>query len=316
MDQNLLIVTMPHKQTPLVSVIIPFYNEEEFFAETIDSVIHQEYDNWEAILVDDNGSEQCTAIAKNYEKNYPGKIVYADHPAHANRGPAASRNLGIARAKGELIAFLDADDVWLPNKLKQQVQLFQQHPDVSMVCETSTYWYSWEKQERPDENIAVGAAPGKYYTPPALALQLYPLGKGAAPCPSSIVITKAALLRNGCFEESFIGFSQAYEDQAFLIKIYLKEVVYISDACNNLYRQRSGSAMHRMLAGGNYQKARCYFLHWLANYRAANGMKDAAVNRLLQKALYPCENPKLYNLQNRIYNRVKRVMRLLRVAES
>lgn len=302
---------MPENQTPLVSVIIPFYNEDEFLAETIDSVIHQEYDNWEVIMIDDNGSEQCTALAKNYQEKYPGKIVYADHPNHANRGPAASRNLGIARAKGELIAFLDADDVWLPGKLQQQVQLFQKHPQVSMVCETSTYWYSWEAQGHPDKDIAVGAAPEQFYTPPALALQLYPLSKGAAPCPSSIVLTKAALLRNGCFEESFIGFSQAYEDQAFLIKIYLNEVVYVSGACHNLYRQRSGSAMHRMLAGGNYEKARLYFLQWLKTYLAASVVKEPAVERLLQQAIGRSKKQRLHNLQQRFYNKVKRVMRLL-----
>lgn len=307
MDQHVLTVTMPDNQPPYVSVIIPFYNEEAFLVETINSVIHQEYDNWEAILVDDNGSEQCTAIAKDYQRKYPGKIVYADHPNHSNRGPAASRNLGIACAKGELVAFLDADDVWLPNKLKEQVQLFQQHPGVSMVCETSTYWYSWENPGRPDENIAVGTEPGRYQ-PPSLVRRLYPLSKGAAPCPSSIVLTKEALLRHGGFEESFIGFSQAYEDQAFLIKIYLHEVVYVSGACNNLYRQRAGSAMHRMLAGGNYPKARRFFLQWLQTYLRENGLVDTSVHQLLKKAIRECERPLFYRLQQGFYNRLKRVM--------
>jgi len=313
MDKNLLIVTKPDNKIPFVSVVIPFYNEEEFLAETIDSVIHQEYENWEAILIDDNGSEKCTAIAKAYQEKYPGKIVYADHPNHSNRGPAATRNLGIARAKGELIAFLDADDVWLPNKLKQQVQLFQQHPGLSMVCETSTYWYSWENAARSDENIAVGAEPN-VYQPPALVRRLYPLSKGAAPCPSSIVLTKEALLRHGGFEESFVGFSQAYEDQAFLIKIYLHETVYISDACNNLYRQRAGSAMHRMLAGGNYPKARRYFLQWLQNYLRENGIADASVQQLLKKAIRECDQPFFYRLQKRVFNKLKQVMQRVKFA--
>lgn len=302
---------MMETNSPLVSVVLPFYNEEAFLAETIDSVLAQTYQKLELLLVDDNGSEKCTQMAKAYAAQWPLKIRYIAHENNANKGPAASRNLGVHSANGELVAFVDADDVWLPTKLEEQVRIFLNWPEIAMVVETSRYWYSWENPNHPDKDISVGAPPDQRYTPPALALQLYPLASGDAPCPSSIVMTKAALQRIGGFEESFVGFCQAYEDQAFLSKIYLQEVVYISSACNNLYRQRNGSAMHRMLAGGNYEKARHHFLNWLKNYMEEKNCHHPAVEKLLGEALQKSRRINETSLFYKVYNRLARVKRFL-----
>jgi hypothetical protein len=94
----------------------------------------------------------------------------------------------------------------------------------------------------------------------------------------------------------------------------LHEVVYVSGACNNLYRQRTGSAMHRMLAGGNYPKARRYFLQWLQNYLRENGLVDTSVHQLLKKAIRECDKPLFYRLQQGFYNRLKRVMQRVKTA--
>lgn len=302
---------MANIKNPLVSVVLPFYNEEAFLAETVESVLAQTYPTLEVLLVDDNGSVACTQMAKQYAAQWPGKVRYIEHEGHANKGPAASRNLGIQSASGTLIAFVDADDVWLPNKIEEQVKIFQTHSGVSMVVEASRYWYSWENQGQPDKVIPVGAAAGQCYAPPALALQLYPLASGDAPCPSSIVMTKAALQRIGGFEESFVGFCQAYEDQAFLSKIYLQEVVYVSGECHNLYRQRKGSAMHRMLAGGNYEKARHHFLTWLKNYMEVKGYHHPDVENLLQRSLQQSRRMSGATFYYRMYNRLAKIKQAL-----
>ena len=294
-----------------VSVVLPFYNEEDFLAETIESILSQTYRHWEMVLVDDNGSEKCTLLAKTYAARYSDKIRYVAHENHANKGPAASRNLGFRSARGELVAFVDADDVWLPNKLQEQVAIFQVQPEVAMVVEASRYWYSWENPDQPDKEIKVGAPAGQLYFPPSLAMQLYPLATGDAPCPSAIVIRKAALERIGGFEESFVGFCQAYEDQAFLSKIYLHEVVYVSGGCNNLYRQRKGSAMHRMLAGGNYEKARLHFLKWLKSYLKEKGIRHPEVEQKLRSALQQSRRMYGRTLLHKVYNKLSQVKRLL-----
>src|SRR5262245_36560058 len=95
---------------PLVSVIIIFFDAEQFIKEAIESVFAQTYDAWELLLVDDGSTDGSPAIAERCAKRYSGKVRHLEHGGRQNRGMSASRNLGIANANGEYIAFLDADD--------------------------------------------------------------------------------------------------------------------------------------------------------------------------------------------------------------
>ena len=99
---------------PLVTVITIFLNAERFIDEAITSVLEQSYREWELLLVDDGSSDGSTTIALEYEHKYPNNVRYLKHDGNKNCGISASQNLGISNAKGEYIAFLDADDVWLP----------------------------------------------------------------------------------------------------------------------------------------------------------------------------------------------------------
>src|SRR5213593_4271602 len=99
----------------LVSVIMIFLDEEKFILEAIESVFAQTYDNWELLLVDDGSRDASTQIAQRSAEQNPGKVRYLEHEGHQNRGMSTSRNMGIRHAKGNYIAFLDADDVWLPD---------------------------------------------------------------------------------------------------------------------------------------------------------------------------------------------------------
>src|SRR5438093_8888063 len=110
------------KDHPLVSSIIIFFNAEKYFAEAIDSALAQTYPNWELILCDDGSTDGSTQIARKYAERYPDRVRYCEHEGHVNRGMSATRNLGLRHARGELIAWLDADDVWLPHKLARQVE--------------------------------------------------------------------------------------------------------------------------------------------------------------------------------------------------
>src|SRR5919199_4729628 len=98
---------------PSISVIIIFLNEEKFIQEAIESVFAQTYDRWELLLVDDGSTDDSTRIALQYAAQFPDKVRYLEHPDHLNRGASASRNLGISHANGDILAFLDSDDVWL-----------------------------------------------------------------------------------------------------------------------------------------------------------------------------------------------------------
>lgn len=112
---------------PRVSVIIPVYNGDRFLAEAIDSVLRQTYQNYEAIVADDGSTDGTPQVLEAYKD----KIRYF---YQENQGSAAARNLGIKEAKGELIAFLDADDFWLlPEKLAEQVNCFDRRPSLGSV---------------------------------------------------------------------------------------------------------------------------------------------------------------------------------------
>lgn len=103
---------------PLVSIITPTYNSQDFIQQTIDSVVNQTYNNWELILIDDASTDKTVDIANKNIKDNP-KIILIKNSI--NQGAGITRNIGIERAKGEFIAFLDADDLWKPEKLKSQI---------------------------------------------------------------------------------------------------------------------------------------------------------------------------------------------------
>jgi glycosyltransferase involved in cell wall biosynthesis len=109
-----------------VSVIIPAYNGDRYLAEAIDSVLQQTYQDYEIIVVDDGSTDNTAQVVKQY-----GKAVR--YLSQINQGVAASRNLGLAAALGDYIAFLDQDDVFLPHKLVSQVALLEQNVDLGMV---------------------------------------------------------------------------------------------------------------------------------------------------------------------------------------
>ncbi len=117
-------------KTPLISVIVPIYNGEKFLNLTIQSVIDQTYTNWELILVDDGSTDNTFSIINNFEQS--DKRIKKITLSTSSGGPAHPRNLGLDLAKGEFIAFLDADDLWVPQKLALQIN-FLQNTKADMV---------------------------------------------------------------------------------------------------------------------------------------------------------------------------------------
>jgi glycosyltransferase involved in cell wall biosynthesis len=265
---------------PLISIIIPFLNPGSWLAEAIESVIDQTYPNWELILVDDGSVEHDTDLAKLYAMSSSGRITYMEHDGHLNRGLTASRNAGIALSNGRFVAFLDADDCWLPHKLAKQLGIFKQFPEVQMICEASIFWYSWKLSDEKDYVQEIGVEEG-VYQPPQLMKQLYPLGEGQPPCPSGIMITKDALLRAGGFETAFSGIYQLYEDQAFLSKVYAREIVYISGKANNKYRKRDDSMSSAAGDESLYKEVRLFYLDWLERYFLQSSSTSPVVEELI-----------------------------------
>ncbi|NRB59541.1 MAG: glycosyltransferase family 2 protein [Winogradskyella sp.] len=132
---------------PLVSIITPMYNNQVVINKTIKSVINQTYSNWELLLVDDSSSDNTFEIAKQEASKDPRIRVFKNNK---NEGAAVARNFGTKRAKGDFIAFLDADDLWLPNKLELQLEALKK----ADVCFSS---YEWIDTKGNPLNIKVNA---------------------------------------------------------------------------------------------------------------------------------------------------------------
>jgi glycosyltransferase involved in cell wall biosynthesis len=284
---------MNSEPKPLVSVVLCFFNEERFLREAVNSVIAQHYTNWELILVDDGSTDGSVRIAKAYAEQYP-QIHYIDHPRHVNRGLSASRNAGIRKSQGDFIAFIDADDIWLPNKISDQLNIFRKHSDVTVAMSAALYWNSWASTDKPDVAVQVGVAEG-VYNPPELAEALYPLGKGSAPCPSTMMIKREVTTRY-LFEETFRDEYQLYEDQGFLGKVYLHEKVFVSSSCLIKYRLRPTSIVASVTANGRYDLVRSYYLQWYAVYLKSQ-KAPKKIWSLLENARAPYLQPLWYKMQ-------------------
>jgi hypothetical protein len=271
----------PERAEPRVSVVIIFLNGEKYLAEAIDSVLAQTFRSFELILVDDGSGQAASLLARGYADRHPGRVRYIDHPGHANRGMSASRNAGIAVARGEFVAFNDADDVWLPEKLAEQVALADAHPQAAMIAGGANYWHSWAGDGGSDEIVIPGNILDRVIPAPEALIGIYPLGTAEAPCPSTLLCRRDALLAIGGFEESYRGM---YEDQAFLSKAYAQWAVYFPNKCWLNYRQHPDSCSSEIARAGTLLKIRTRYFAWLADHLKGQGIADPRVWAALARA--------------------------------
>ncbi|HJU90702.1 MAG TPA: glycosyltransferase [Gemmatimonadaceae bacterium] len=293
---------------PAVSVITIFLNAERFIEDAIDSVVRQTFDDWELLLVDDGSTDASTRIAKGYAARFPDKIRYLEHPGHVNKGMSASRNLGLHEARGEFVGFLDADDVWLPYKLEEQVAIMRERADVTMLYGYTQYWHSWNGEPRQlghDRVSNPGVPLDTVIEPPALLTTLYPLGGASAPSMSNILIRRSNLLELGGFEESFRGL---YEDQVFLAKAYLTQRVLVTGRLWDRYRRHDQSCVVVATEAGQYHPLRKRYLEWLSAYLERERVDSPRVQKALRYALWPYRHPWLNYLAGPISDPPARVL--------
>jgi glycosyltransferase involved in cell wall biosynthesis len=276
----------------LVSVVVIFRDAERFLDEAVSSVFAQTYSPWELLLVDDSSVDGSTVSAQRWADENSERVFYLAHPDHVNRGMSASRNLGIRHARGKYLAFLDADDVWLPGKLAQQVALLQAWPEAAMLYGRTRWWYSWtgraEDQGR-DFVHPLGVAPDTLLKPPMLLIHLLQ-DEGASPCTCSILVRREIVEQVGGFEEAFRGL---YEDQAFCAKVSLTFPVVASSQCWYWYRQHPDSACAVAGRMGQTHMARLRFLTWLGGYLSEREISDPEVWRAYRQQLWLGQHPLL-----------------------
>jgi glycosyltransferase involved in cell wall biosynthesis len=210
---------------PLVSVIIPSYNAGGYVAEAVASVLVQTYQPLEIILINDGSTDDTDEVLLRYV----GKMRYFYQP---NRGLSATRNRAIALARGELIAFLDADDVWLPEKLARQVDCLTQNPRIGLVHTNYVKLYSDTGIHSPHEPLNI--TDGRCYTRLVL---------GNVLLVSSVVLRRECLDRVGVFDEKIP--QRTCEDYDLWLRIARHfEFAYIPEALM-LYRRHAGNMSNK-----------------------------------------------------------------------
>jgi len=303
------------KGKPLVSVIMIFLNAEQFIEEAIESVFAQTYKNWELLLVDDGSNDGSPTIAKRYSEKYPEKVRYLEHDGHQNRGKSASRNLGVNNSSGKYIALLDADDVFLPEKLEQQVEILESIPEAAMLYGRTHHWYSWTgstRDARLDYLQKLAVLPNTLAMPPTLLIR-YLEDPHKYPCTCSILIRKDVFEDVGGFEETF---RDLYDDVVFFVKIFLKAPVFVADACWSKYRlhpaERFSRSYHAAIKAGQWHPflpnpTRLIFLNWLEGYLSEQEIKDIRVWNALRRAQRPYRYPHFYRMLGLLRNIIRQL---------
>jgi teichuronic acid biosynthesis glycosyltransferase TuaG len=233
-----------------VSVIIPCFNAARFIAETIDSVMAQTYSSFELMVVDDKSTDGSAELVESYTRTDP-RVRLIRMPKNAG-APAAPRNFGVIAARGEWVAFLDADDLWHPRKLELQMQALNAHS--ALMCSTQM------KDFRDGERIVFEPSPVPL--PIGRVTMLQQLLKYRTPT-SSIVASREFMLRHPFNEdpsykarEDTDCFIRVHEDIPFSIKI-IHPLVF--------YRQQAGQI------SGNKWKMVGRHLAMLKKYRLKSG---------------------------------------------
>ena len=190
---------------PKVSIIIPTYNSEKFLNKTIQSVLDQTYKNWELIIVDDLSKDSTREIINTW-KNTDNKIISIFLDKNSG-GPAHPKNVGFTKATGKYIAYLDHDDIWLPEKLEKQISILEKNPTIGIIsCEGLTI----DENENVIDRVTINKVPKEGVFPTILSADFIASN-------SSIIVPKIVIDKiGGRDEEKKIGIA---EDREFEMRI-------------------------------------------------------------------------------------------------
>lgn len=206
--------------TPLVSVVIPAYNQAAFLPETIQSVLNQTYPNLEVIVVNDASPDNTAEVVSQFTDP---RLKLIEH--EINKGLPASRNSGMRASQGELIALLDADDLFLPEKIQAHVEFFAQHPEVGVSYNA-----------RFELNHSSNTIREIWRPPKEVGLMDVVLGFPFSP--SDMVVRREWAFKVGLFDESFVN---GGEDTDFPCRLALAGCKFVGiDRVLNARRYHSG----------------------------------------------------------------------------
>ena len=243
-------------EMPRVSCVMTVFNGEAYLGQAIESVLAQSYANWELVIVDDGSTDESRSIAERYRADHPARLKVLCHPDGQNRGKSVSRNLGVEASSGSIVALLDADDIWLPDKLAVQVEILRCHPEVEFTYGPVLYHYSWtgRPQDRDrDSPSRLGVLPNAVAAPPRLLTKMLleeaRRGECIFPYPSSVAFRRGLFDRAGGFDPEF---KRLYDDAVFFAKALAVAKAFPTNVALAKYRLHAGDMLSY-----SYEQAIC-----------------------------------------------------------
>ena len=274
-----------------VSVIMIFLNARRYIEDAIESVIAQTIVDWELILVDDGSTDGSRALALSYVAKMPERIRLHEHSGRVNRGTGPSRNLGMSVARGEYLAFLDADDEYTPERLARCADLLDTHPEVDVVISRELYWRRWGVARPisllPDRVIGPSAELNVVIPPPKLIVSTLATRGAAITATCGLTFRRSVIGTIGGIPEDF---TSQYEDQVLLVKLLLNCSAIVIGDCLARYRQHPDSLTHVAQQVGDYRpgepcSARRKFILWLEEYCRDQAIDEPILKRTLANEL-------------------------------
>ena len=268
--------------TPRVSIITPYRDAAPFLADAIDSVMAQTANCWELLLIDDRSRDSSVAIAREHATRDP-RIRLLETSGSTRTGAAAARNVGLAAARGEFVAFLDADDLLLADKLDQELRISEQYPQAALIC-GAALWHRYG-EARAYWVDRVRHVPTGLHHPPGLLERLILLRDDQVPCTCAVLARRDAVMGADGFEESLV----LYEDQSVWVKLFARYPAYLGTHLTSVYRQHPKSTSAIAERSGDYHRtrlhpARAAFLNWVEEYLRSEGLAVASTQRALRLA--------------------------------
>lgn len=222
-------MTTDSGKNPLVSVIIPVYNGERYLSDTIGSVIAQTEKDWEIVAVNDGSTDHSQAILEEFAMKYPDRIRVI---SVSNGGVSRARNTGVSKARGTYIAFLDQDDLWMPQKLQLQIGQFRSDKTLGISFTNESIIDQTASVVR-EKVLTFSSKKNKGYVFEQLVFECF-IGI------SSIMIRKELFTGIGGFDSRY----SLAEDYDFLLKAAKKAPVDYIDEPLLLYREHGESGTH------------------------------------------------------------------------